>query len=54
MSLILRVLALAAFIVAVVLAWVVDAPDTLDILTALSLGLAFWVSATLAGEAVPR
>lgn len=54
MSTILRILALVCFIVAVVLAAVSDSPDTLDILTALSLGLAFWVSATLAGEAVPR
>lgn len=53
MSLILRIAALACFIVAVVLAAVSDNPDILDILTAESLGMALWVSATLVGEARP-
>lgn len=50
---ILRLVALIAFIVAAVICLVVDAPDVLDILAAISIGLAAWVGATLAGERLP-
>lgn len=45
---ILRILALACFLVAVVICIVVDVPDVIDILASISAGLAFWVGATLA------
>lgn len=47
---ILRILALVCFIVAVVIAQVVDAPDPLDILAFIGAGLAFWVASSLAGD----
>lgn len=47
---ILRLAALIAFIVAAVIALVVDAPDVLDVLAAISIGLACWVGSTLAGD----
>ena len=46
---ILRFLALVAFTVAAVICLVVDAPDTFDVLAAVSIGLACWVGDTLAG-----
>lgn len=48
MSSILRIAALVAFIVAAVICLIVDAPDPLDILAAISVGLACWVGSTLA------
>lgn len=50
---ILRVIALVLFIVAAVLCIVVDAPDVLDILAAISVGLACWVADTLVGSRLP-
>lgn len=47
MALILRFAALVLFIVAAVIALIVDAPDTLDILAAISAGLACWVGSTI-------
>lgn len=44
----LRVLALVAFIIAAVLCVVVDTPDVLDVLAAISIGLSLWVGSTLA------
>ena len=48
MALLLRVLALVAFIIAAVLCIVVDKPDAIDVLAAISIGLALWVGSTLA------
>ena len=47
MSSILRIAALVCFIVAAVICLIVDAPDVLDILAAVSVGLACWVGSTL-------
>lgn len=48
MSLLLRALALVAFVIAAFLALAVDAPEGLDVLGAISVGLALWVGSTLA------
>lgn len=50
---ILRIAALVAFIIAAVLCLIVDLPDVIDILAAISIGLAAWVGATLAGDRIP-
>ena len=47
MSQILRFAALVLFIIAAVICIVVDAPDVLDVLAAISVGLALWVGSTL-------
>lgn len=47
MNQILRIAALVAFIVGAVIAVIVDAPDVLDLLAAISIGLALWVGSTL-------
>lgn len=47
MSQILRFAALVLFIIAAVICIVVDAPDVLDVLAAISAGLACWVGSTL-------
>lgn len=47
-SQILRLFALVAFIVAAVICIIVDAPDAIDVLAAISIGLALWVGSTLA------
>ncbi len=47
-STILRLAALVCFIVAAVICLIVDAPDVIDILAAVSIGLAAWVASTLA------
>lgn len=47
MSQILRIIALVCFIVAAVICIIVDAPDVLDVLAAISIGLACWVGSTL-------
>jgi hypothetical protein len=43
----LRIIALVCFIVAAVICLIVDAPDVIDVLAAISVGLAFWVGSTL-------
>lgn len=48
MALILRILALVCFLVAAIICLIVDAPDVIDILAAISIGLAFWVASTIA------
>ena len=48
MSQLLRIIALVCFIVAAVICLIVDAPDVIDVLAAISVGLAFWVGSTLA------
>lgn len=47
MAVLLRFIALVLFIVAAVIALLVDAPDAIDILAAISAGLACWVGSTL-------
>lgn len=47
MSVILRFAALVLFIIAAVIALLVDTADVLDILAAISIGLACWVGSTL-------
>lgn len=47
MPAILRAVAFVFFVVAAVIAVVVDAPDAIDILAAISVGLALWVLSTL-------
>lgn len=48
MNQILRIAALVCFIIAAVICLIVDAPDVLDVLAAVSIGLALWVGSTLA------
>lgn len=45
-SVILRFVALIFFIIAAVIAFIVDLPDVLDVLAAISAGLACWVGST--------
>lgn len=47
MVVILRFAALVLFIIAAVIAFLVDAPDAIDILGFIAAGLAAWVGSTL-------
>lgn len=47
MPTILRVLALVCFAIAAFVSLFIEGPDVFDALAAISLGLAFWVAATL-------
>lgn len=49
---ILRLAALASFLVVVILAWIDDTPDPIQMLGGLALGCAFWVAAELAGDRI--